>query len=66
VSDGVIYIGSAVSAASGSLCAVSLRGQKLWSYQTSGEVQSNPAGYGGLVYVGSDDNKVVALRQVAG
>ncbi len=42
-------------------------GQKLWEFQTGGEVHSSPAiGADGMVYVGSNDNNVYALDGATG
>jgi outer membrane protein assembly factor BamB len=38
----------------------------LWSYPTSGAVESSPAVVDGVVYVGSDDDNVYALRARTG
>lgn len=37
-----------------------------WSFKTDGEVWSSPAVADGVVYVGSDDNKVYALNALTG
>jgi outer membrane protein assembly factor BamB len=36
-------------------------GARLWSYATGSQVESSPAVANGLVYIGSDDNRVCAL-----
>jgi outer membrane protein assembly factor BamB len=37
-----------------------------WSYKTDGEIWSSPAVVDGVVYIGSDDNKVYALDAITG
>jgi len=38
-------------------------GVKLWEFETGGEVESSPAiGSDGTVYVGSDNNKLYAIK----
>jgi outer membrane protein assembly factor BamB len=41
-------------------------GERVWSYETGGWVQSTPAVSGGYVYVGSNDNKVYCLNAATG
>lgn len=38
------------------------RGSKLWNFQTQGHVFSSPTVVDGVVYVGSDDYRLYALR----
>jgi outer membrane protein assembly factor BamB len=40
--------------------------QVKWSYATGGAVESSPAVWNGVVYVGSDDNNVYALKASTG
>jgi hypothetical protein len=40
--------------------------QTLWSYTTGNQVHSSPAIFGGVVFVGSDDNKIYALNASTG
>ena len=38
-------------------------GDLLWRYKTDGEVSSSPAVVGGVVYIGSDDGYLYALKE---
>ena len=63
VVDSVVYVGAtdnnvyALNAATGT---------KLWSFATSGSVESSPDVANGVVYVGSDDGNVYALNAANG
>jgi outer membrane protein assembly factor BamB len=59
VANGVVYVGSWNH---NSLIALNAKtGQKLWSYATGNRVVSSPAVAKGMVYVGSQDDKVYAF-----
>ncbi len=59
---GIVFVGSSVNASNGSLSAVTVAGKVLPSRQTGGEVMSSPVIANGYVYIGSDNNEIIAVR----
>jgi len=59
-SDGTVYVGSDDN----KLYAINGKtGDKLWEFETGGDVESSPAiGSDGTVYVGSSDKKLYAIK----
>jgi len=62
VYQGLIYVGSSVGNSDGSLYAIRTNGQIVRSYQTGAQVQSSPLAAGGRVYVGSENDEVLAVQ----
>lgn len=60
VVDGLVYVaaGNTVS------CLDATTGAQVWSYMTDGEVNSSPAVANGVVYIGSDGDKIYAFGGV--
>jgi outer membrane protein assembly factor BamB len=58
VVDGVVYVG-----AGNTIYALNaLTGATIWSYLTGGQVEGSPSVAGGVLYQGSDDGHIYALR----
>ena len=61
--NGIVYVGSWDS----NIYALNaITGEKIWSYKTSGPVQSTPLIRNGVVYIGSSDQNVYALNATNG
>jgi outer membrane protein assembly factor BamB len=67
VVNGIVYVGTGVNSASGTLDAFdAVTGVKKWSFQAGGSVNSNPAVVGGVVYFATYSGTVFAVNAVTG
>jgi outer membrane protein assembly factor BamB len=56
-----LYIGTYLDQNHNVYCLDTKTGKKIWSYLTSGAVLGTPAVFNGTVYIGSEDNTLLAL-----